>query len=498
MSIDLGTSSCKSVLFNISFEVVSSSKKEYPTYYPKKEWAEQDPEHWWEAVIVSIKDIIKKSNIKGSEIIGIGIDSQGSVVLPVNKQGKPLRNAMIWMDRRSYKECKWIKKNLKELLYKINGNRNDPSNVAPKILWIKDNEKEIYKKTFKFLHANGYIVYKITGKFSMDISEGGLTQLFDTRRGFWSEELLNACKIDKNKLPDIYLCHEIVGKVTDEVANITGLGIGTPVIAGSMDCVASALGCGVFKKSEGYIAAGTVTAVGICVDKPSFDPYFHIYHHIIPNSWLKVAGVDFGGGGLRWFNNLIGNESYNELDKLAGKAKPGSNGVIFLPYMVGQRSPLWDSNVRGIIFGLSTHIEKKDLIRMFMEGDAFGVHYILDIFKEIGISAKDLKITGGCSKSEVWSQIFADIINKKLILVKEIDVAALGIAFTIGVGTGVFKNYDDLLNNLSFKKIFYPRLKNKRLYEDMYFIYRNLYKDLNKEFYLMSKIREKYFDTINE
>jgi xylulokinase len=488
LGIDLGTSSCKTVLFTIDFKMVCASIKEYPISFPRKNWAEQSATLWWEAVIFNIRQIISKSCINPANIIGIGVDSQGSVVLPVDKQGEALRPGLIWMDRRSEEQCRWMDRNLQKQLWEINGNHNDPSNIAPKIIWIKENEPEVYKNTYQFLHANGYLVLKLTGKFSMDISEGGLTQLFDTKRGCWSDELIYGCNIERNKLPDIYNCYDIVGNLTKDVAKITGLTEGIPVIAGAMDMVASALGAGVYIPGQVYIAAGTVTAAGVCLDKPQYNPALHIYHHIIPDRWLTAAGVDFGGGGLKWFRDLLEYNDYNTIEKLINLSNPENNRLIFLPYMVGQRAPLWNSNTRGVIFGLNPDLQKQDLVRMFMEGNAFGMRFILDIIRKTGVAINDIRMTGGCTNIEKWPQIFADITGKNIEIPAEIDVAALGTAVTVGVGIGVYSGFEEIVSKFSINKTYQPQWSLAERYQRMYDIYCRLYLKLKDEFDALAEL----------
>jgi len=491
LGIDLGTSSCKTVLFDRNLKVVCSSSVEYPTFFPHRGWAEQPADQWWQALIQTVKEVLNRSKVNPADIAGIGVDSMGSVALPVDRDGRSLRNGLLWMDRRSEDQCCWINKHLKDTLWQINGNYNDPSNIAPKVLWIKDNEPEVYEKTDKFLHANGYLVYKLTGQMSMDISEGGLTQLFDTRKGCWSPELIADCGIDRGKLPEIYNCYDIVGKVTSEAASTSGLHAGTPVVAGAMDMVASALGSGVSRLGQVYVAAGTVTAVGMCTDRPEFHHNLHIYHHILPGMWIKAAGVDFGGGSLRWFKSLLLEGNYDEFNDLANQSPPGSNGLIFLPYMVGQRAPMWNSNTRGVIFGLNPISDKKDLIRMFMEGNAYGVRYILNLAEETGLLVHSMRMTGGCTRSPVWAQIFADVSGKKVEIPGSIDVAAIGSAITAGVSTGVFSNFQDILSNMSVETEYQARPENAKIYENIMKIYYKIYWDLQDEFDMLAKIQKR-------
>ncbi|CAA7600912.1 glycerol kinase [Acididesulfobacillus acetoxydans] len=488
LGIDLGTSSCKTVLFTDKLIVVCSASAEYGTSYPRPGWAEQRAEEWWEALRQTVSRVLTESRIKPSEIAAIGVDSQGSTVLPVTAEGQALRPGLIWMDRRAEVQCRWIDENLGDSLWQISGNHNDPSNIAPKVLWLKNNEPDVYSRADKFMHANGYLIYRLTGQFSMDKSEGGLTQLFDTVRGSWSEELIMSCGIDRAKLPDIYDCFEVVGQVTTEAARETGLCQGTPVVAGAMDMVASALGAGVYHAGEMYVAAGTVTALGVAVDEPKFTHSMHLYHHIIPDLWINAAGVDFGGGGLRWLRNVLSEEDYLILNDLAQESCPGSNGLIFLPYMVGQRAPLWNSATRGVIMGLHPATGKADFIRMFMEGNAFGVRNILDIAEKEGLAGGSIRMTGGCTQSPIWTQIFADITGKNIEVPGALDVAALGSAVTAAVGIGMFRGFEEALTGYSLENTYQVRSSEHQLYEKMFRIYKRIYANLREEFTLLAEI----------
>lgn len=493
LGIDLGTSCCKTVLFQEDCQEVCSAAKEYPILIPQEGWAEEDSDHWWEAVVFTIKAVLEKARIAPSQIAGIGVDSQSSIALPIDKAGKALRPGLLWMDRRAEEQCRWIDTQLKNELWEINGNRNDPSNIAPKILWIRDNEPDVYAQTYQFLHGNGYLIFKLTGKCSMDISEGGLTQLFDTKRGCWSQELISSCGIDPGKLPEIYNCYAVVGHVTKETAQLTGLQAGTPVVAGSMDMVASALGNRVISHGQVYLAAGTVIGVGGCLDHPRFSKALHIYHHILPGMWITAAGVDFGGGGLKWFKDLLEHEAYDEIAALAQSSRPGSNGLIFLPYMVGQRSPLWNNNTRGVIFGLNPRTQKQDLTRMFMEGTAFAIRYVWDIFEQEGIEVRDIKITGGCTRMEIWPRIIADIIGKPIEISRVKDAAALGTAITAGVGVGLYRDFDEILDRFSSGENIPPNVNNQQLYDAMYALYCRLYSNLQEEFDGLAAVQQNFF-----
>ena len=339
LSVDLGTTSTKTVLFDDKLKVVASAKAEYPTLYPRQGWAEQDPVEWWKALVSTTAEVLNTSGVNPDDIAGIGADSMSSMALPLDRDGKPLRNGLIWLDRRSQAESDWIRANYGEMQKRINSNDSDPSNFAPKVLWMKNNEPEIYKKAHVFLHCNGYLVYRLTGIMSMDISEAGMSQLCDISTGEWSDQLIAASGIDRLKLPEIFACTDVVGGLSAEAAAATGLKQGTPVIAGAMDNVSATLGLGLRHDGQAYISAGTATNAGACVASVPTDPTMLNYHHGVPGLYLVNGGVDYGGAGLRWFKSLIEEDSFAEVDRLAEEAGYLDDVLLYLPYMVGQRAP---------------------------------------------------------------------------------------------------------------------------------------------------------------
>ena len=487
LAIDLGTTSCKAAMFDEQLREMCSCSTDYPTIYLQQGWAEQPASQWWEALVRCTRRLIESSGVASARIACVGIDTMGSIALPVDRDGTPLRNGLIWMDRRSEKECQWIDREMTQLLWEQNGNHNDPSNIAPKILWIKNNEPDVYRKTHKFLHGNGYLVYRLTGKYTQDLSNGGLTQLFDTRNERWSDDLIRACGIDREKLPDVYRCQDVVGTTTREASAETGLPQGIPVVAGAMDCVASALGSGVSVEGDIYMAGGTVTATGVCADKAVFNPYLHVYSHIIPGRFLLVGGVDFGGAGLKWFKELLGETDYDSLNRCATENEIPAHPLVFLPYMVGQRAPLWDSTTSGVIAGLHPSTTKGELAHMFMVGNALGARKILSLVESLGIRPGQMRLTGGCSLSEPWCQVFSDVTSREIRIPGSMDVAVLGSAVTAAVGTGVIPSYSDAIGMIPTRGSYSPGRRMARYYDDLYGVFcklfesvREVYRDLNR------------------
>jgi xylulokinase len=488
LGIDLGTSGCKASLFDLDLQLVCSAKVDYATSYPENGYAEQDATQWWDALIRSTREILGKSGINPAKIEGVGIDSMSPVVLPVDENGIPLRPALIWMDRRSTKQVNRLHYDNRKAIVKINGNNIDPSFMAPKMLWIKENEPSVYKKTNLFLHANGYLVYRLTGEFSMDISQSGLSLLCDTKKGEWSNDLINIWTIDKEKLPQLHKCFDVIGKISADASAQTGLVQGTPVVAGSMDNVAAALGSGVCNAGEVYISAGTVTNSGVCIDQPLYNDLLHIYHHIIPGMWLIVGGVDYGGAGLKWFKEILSEPDYSHISDLASGSKFNEDPLIFLPYMVGQRAPLWKNNTRGIIFGINPATTKQNLIRMFMEGSAFGTRKVLGSLNNLDISIKNIKMTGGSTNDKTWVQIFSNILNRPIDVPGEADVASLGSAMTVLYGLGICNNFTEISEKVKIRESYLPQADTLKYYDDMFRLFTLLYENAASSYDLLSNI----------
>jgi xylulokinase len=474
LGFDLGTSSCKAAILDEAFNIVSSASHEYPTFTQPDGGAEQPADQWWKSFCLATRECIGKSGINPAEITVVGIDTMGSAVLPLDRDGNPLRNAFLWMDRRAKSQCEAVDRIAGSRLFDITGNRADPSDIAPKVLWIKEKEPDIYEKTWKFLHANGYLVYKLTGIASQDDTENGLSLLADLRRGIWSEELIRDFGIDGNKLPDIYRATDVVGRVTVSAAAASGLLEGTPVIAGAMDVIASAAGTGAFRPGDLYIAGGTVIAVGITRDTAAAHPLLHIHNHLSPARYLSVAAVDFGGGTMRWFRNIAGYKTYKEIDELAAAAEPGNGGLIFLPYMVGQRSPLYNDDMSGVLFGLKSDHDLRHISRMFMEGTAFAVRNVMDYFSGSGTTPLHAAMTGGVANSAVWSQIMADVLEMDIDVPDCQDASCVGIAAAAGIGIGMFRDFEDALAGKIPYKRYVPNGKFFSVYRKNFDMFKTL------------------------
>ena len=494
LGIDIGTSACKVALFNIDGKVIAQSSKGYKVYYPKKDFVEQDPNEWWQSVCVAIKEIIQNVDININNIIGIGIDGQSWSAIPIDKEGNTLTNAMIWMDRRATKECEEIRaKGLEKEIFEICGNLFDPTYTTPKILWIKNNLPDIFEKTFKFIQSNSFIAYKLTNNITQDLSQGYGLHCFDIEKGNWSEKVCQLLDIPMEKLPKIYKCDEIIGQVTEKASLESGLPQGIPVVAGGLDAACGTLGAGVISNGQTQEQGGQAAGMSICMDKPVAHEKLILSNHVIPNAWLLQGGT-VGGGSLKWFkeklgdyeeylSKLSGENSFNLLVNQANEIKAGSDGVIFLPYMAGERSPIWDKNAKGVFYGLDFGLNKGHMIRAVLEGVAYSLNHNILTAEEVDIKVSELVAMGGAANSTLWTQIKADITGKSIKVPSSDTATTLGAALLAGVGVGVYRDYEEAVEKtVKITKEYEPNMENHQVYKKYYEIYLDLYERLKETF----------------
>jgi xylulokinase len=490
LGIDIGTSACKVTVFDLDGRVVAQSSKSYPVYYPAPGWAEQDPGEWWNAVCEATQEIFLQGKANPKQIVGIGIDGQSWSAIPVDKEGNVLYNTPIWMDTRSSDICHGIIDRVGfEKIFNISGNSFEPTYSTPKILWFKIAMPDIYKNTYKFLQSNSYIAYRLTGRFTQDVSQGYGVHVFNMKKGRWEDELCDEIGISREKLPDIFACHEVIGEVTDDAARATGLAKGTPVVAGGLDACCGTLGAGVINVGQTQEQGGQAGGMSICVGEALAHPKLILSFHVVPDLWLLQGGT-VGGGSLKWFKQELGNyESEQEkktgisafkiMDDEAKEINPGSDGLIFLPYMAGERSPLWDKHAKGVFFGLSYDKGRAHMIRSVLEGCAYALLHNLKTAEEIGVRVDVLNAMGGAANSRLWTQIKADITGKVIKVPSSDTATTLGAAILAGVGTGQYKSFKEAVERtIKIVRVHEPDMKKHEDYKKYYEIYLELYEKL--------------------
>ncbi len=503
IGIDIGTTSARTIIVDENGLPVASSTMEYPLITEKPGWSEQNPEDWWNAVVFTIKDVLKKSNISPSGISCIGLTGQmhGSVFL--DKLGKVIRPAILWNDQRTFKQCDKIYDifGYKEFI-KLSYNKALPGFTATKILWLAENEPENYKKLHKILLPKDYIRYKLSQSFATEVSDASGTILMDIPRRTWSNTILEGLQIDKNILPDLYESTDITSKVSKEAAMLTGLMQGTPIAGGGSDNTTGAVGSGIIKDGLISDSIGTSGVVFASSDRPAYDSEgrTHCWCHSVPGKWLLVAATLSAAGSLKWYADVFGPSEnaklknqglskYQQLDKQAEKISAGSEGLMFLPYLTGERylsginSRFGDPYARGVFFGISYVHNQNHFVRAIMEGVAYSQLDCLLILEEQNISSEEIIVFGGGAKSSVWKQIIADIMNKKILTLNIEEGPSYGAALIAGVGSSIFTDMDEAVKK-AIKVISRtsPIKENLEKYRNFYKLHRSLYEDLKARF----------------
>lgn len=497
LGIDIGTSACKVAAFDREGNVIAAANGDYPVYYPKEGWAEQNPEEWWIAVCGAIRRVLEKGKISPEQICGIGIDGQSWSAIAIDQEGKVLTNTPIWMDTRAQSICDRLNEEIgADQIFSVSGNSLQPSYTTAKIIWYKENLPDVYDKIHKILQSNSYIAYKLTGSISQDVSQGYGLHCFRMREGTWDEEMCRKLGIPMEFLPDIVNCDTIVGTVTAKAAQESGLCEGIPVVAGGLDAACGTLGAGVIHPGETQEQGGQAGGMSICMDSYKADPRLILGYHVVPGQWLLQGGTTGGGGVMRWFEREFGDferaeekttgiSSLQQLNEIAQKVAPGCDGVVFLPYMAGERSPIWNPDAKGVFYGLDFSKTKGHMVRGCMEGVALSLRHNLETAREAGAEVEVLRAMGGSANSLLWTQIKADVTGKTIIVPSSDTATTLGAAILAGVGTGFYKDYEEAVA-LTVKETrrHEPDKNNKEIYDHTYNVYLRLYdclKDMMKK-----------------
>lgn len=497
LGIDIGTSGTKTVLFDLEANAVASKTHEYPLYQEQNGWAEQDPEDWWEAVKVGIRSVLEQSGINAETIKGIGLSGQMHGLVMLDHQGNPLRKSIIWCDQRTGKEVEDMNRILTpEKILAITANPALTGFTAAKILWVKKNEPEIYKQCAHILLPKDYIRYKLTGEFATEVSDASGMQLMDVPKRTWSSEVLDAFGIDQSLLGKMYESTDVTGAVHKEAAEITGLAQGIIVVGGAGDNPAAAIGTGIVTEGSAFTTIGTSGVVYAISNQVAIDKKgrVHTLCASVPGKWTVMSCTQGAGLSLQWLRNHVCSEEVAEAKKkgvdpyeimtdLASRVPIGANKLLYLPYLMGERSPHPDPDCRGTFFGLSAIHERAELIRAVLEGVAYSQLECVDVFREMGVAVTDMMICGGGARSDLWRQMFADLYQCPVSTIKAEQGGALGAAILAGVGAGVYKDLEETCNRLILKKaVQEPIAENSLEYQKYYNLYKELYVTLFASF----------------
>ena len=483
LGIDVGTSACKVAVFDKTGSVIASETGAYNVYYPQSGYVEQKPEEWREVIYKAIKNILASGKVRAGDIKSVGIDGQSWSAICIDKSGDILFDNPIWMDTRAAKICGNIRNNMKDLsgeIFKLCGNPFSPTYVTPKIIWLKQNYPEVFKRVYKVLQSNSYIIYKLTGKLSHDLSQCYGLHFWDMRKNKPDERMAQALDIDLALLPDVYNCHDIIGGVTREAAELTGLLEGTPVVAGGVDSACGTLGAGVIYDGETQEAGGQSGGMSICCDAYKAHEKLILCNHAVPGKYLLQGGTVGGGASFKWLReNFFAGLSFEQMDSLAGGIACGSGGVIFLPYMAGERSPIWNPDAKGVFYGLDFSKSNAHFVRAVMEGVAYSLLHNIKTAEESGVYIDKIYATGGSANSGLWTQIKADVLNATVAVPLSDNSTTLGAAILGGVAVGLYKDFEEAVKSaVTIKKTHVPNFANHEVYMKGYAIYLDIYENL--------------------
>ncbi len=508
VTVDVGTSSVKTALWEETGHLEAETSQTYELSRPEPVWAEIDGNIWWKAVCATVRQVLAKGGANSREVAVVAVDGIGWTLLPVDKQGEPLHPAMIWLDRRAEDETRWLR-SLPESgrLVNLVANPIDPAYITPKLLWLKNHQPAVFDAAHQFLTASGFIVARLTGEFTCDYTQAYGYHFFDIEGKQWDPEAAAAIGFPLDKMPRLCACTERVGTVTAKAAAETGLAAGVPVIAGCLDAAVGALGAGVTRLGQTNEQGGQAGGMAVSLDHVVVEPRLIFSHHVVPGQYLLQAGT-VGGGTLGWFRDVLGQPETAAAELTGGspfelfssqvdKTPPGAHGVLFFPYMAGERTPLWNSSARGVFLGLSYTTTRGDLLRAIMEGCAFAVYDNLRIAEENGATVHEYLGSGGATQSAVWCQIKADIYGKPFIVARRADGGegghSLGL-FALGAhAAGLVEDIGECVERmLPQRQVFEPSPERHAMYQDLFAVYLGASRRLLQDFDCLAGVVEKH------
>ncbi len=493
LGIDVSTTGSKALLVGATGAVVSSATTPHTLSSPRPLWSEQDPREWWRAVATSIRAALERAGATGADVAAVGLTGQMHGLVLLDGSGTVLRPAILWNDQRTAEQCDEIRARVgRERLIRVTGNDALTGFTAPKILWVRENEPEVYARAEHVLLPKDFARYCLTGEYAMDKADGSGTLLFDLAARDWSDEVVGALEIPRAWLPPTFEGTEVTGRVSQEAAEITGLAAGTPVMAGGGDQSAQAVGVGAVEPGTVAVTLGTSGVVFAPTESPLIEPEgrLHAFCHALPNRWHLMGVMLSAAGSLQWYrDSLAPDMSFDALVKEAEEAPAGSEGLLFLPYLSGERTPYPDPLARGSWIGLTVRHKRAHLTRAVLEGVSFGLRDGFDLLNQAGL--KDVQralVSGGGARSELWLKILATVLGVDLIRDAPTEGAAYGAALLAGVGMGAWQTLPSVNAVGTDATKVSPDLALAPIYEQMYAQYRAAYPALRESFVALSTI----------
>jgi len=498
LGIDIGTTGTRAVLIDGEGKVIGGQSADHePISTPEPQWAEQSPENWWSAAQQAVTGVLRRCGVKGDAVHGIGLSGQMHGLVLLDKKQQVLRPSIIWCDQRCQAEAEAITQTVGyDKLISITCNPALTGFTAPKLAWVRGHEPSVFDKVQKVLLPKDYIRFRLTGEFAAEVSDASGTTLFDVVQRRWSDDIIAALKFNREWFPDVHESVTVSGKLSASVAQNLGLKSGTPVVGGGGDQASGGVGNGIVAPGIVSSTIGTSGVVFAFMVNPARDQKgrVHTFCHAVPQKW-HVMGVTQGAGlSLRWVRDHLGGlevslgallkqDSYELLTREAAQAKPGCEGLIFLPYLMGERTPHLDANARGVLFGLTGRHTRADVLRAVLEGVAYSLKDSFQIFEEMRVPVTQVRASGGGGRSALWRQIQADIFGKEICTVAADEGAAFGAALMAAVGTGGFASVEQACaQSIQLANHTRPIEENAKRYADYYEVYRSLYGALKPSF----------------
>lgn len=488
LGIDSSTTATKALLMDEKGDVIGVASAEYPYETPQPLWSEQHPALWWDGVVNAIHAVLAQTGANGEDIQAVGLTGQMHGMVALDQDGKVLRKAILWNDQRTGAECDQIRELIgKEKFIAITGNDALTGFTAPKILWMKNNEPELYAQVRQILLPKDYVRFKLTGEYATDKGGASGTVLFDLKARNWSVEVVEALGIDPSWLPESFEGTAETGQISAEAAAATGLKAGTPVFGGGGDQEAGAVGMGAVVPGVVSLTLGTSGVVFAATDSPLIEPEgrLHAFCHAVPGKWHFMGVMLSAAGSYRWFRDTLApGEDFGELADLAGEIEPGAEGLYFLPYLTGERTPHPDPLAKGAFVGLTVRHSRDHLTRAVLEGVAYGLRDSFELMKGAGLAGiEQVRISGGGSKSPVWRQIIADVLGAELVTVNSSEGAAYGAALLGATGAGAFSSVEQACESVISITGSTPPGRDQAIYEELYPTFRDLYPALKPVFH---------------
>lgn len=500
LGIDIGTSGTRAVIIDGRGKLRGAGTGNHTCQAPKPLWSEQSPAEWWEAVKVAVPAAVKAAKVKPADIAGLGLSGQMHGLVLLDKSNQVLRPAILWNDQRTGAECDEITRRAggRAALLKMVSNPALTGFTAPKILWVRNHEPRVFGQAVKILLPKDYIRFLLTGEYATEVSDASGMLLLDVNKRVWSKALLSKLHLDIAMLPTCYESHVVSGTLTQAASEALGgaLLAGTPIVGGGGDCAAGAVGAGIVKSGICSVSIGTSGVVFVHADQPKTDPLgrAHTFCHAVNGKWHNMGVALCAGGSLQWFRNalgepetamarLLGDDPYNLIVQQAQAAPVGCEGLCFLPYLTGERTPHADPLAKGCFVGLMPRATKGYLARAVIEGVAYSLRDSIEIFRELKVPVKEIRVMGGGSKNLFWNQMIADVFNQGTCALKASEGAAYGVALLAAVGTKAFKNVEEACDvTVRTCSRLKPNPKRVAVYNRYYPLWRNLYPSLKGDF----------------